>query len=115
MQTQLHIDFLFHDSRKYLHYVYIPYYLTPWRGLRAAPRSMLIFPTRWIQTRLSPFCRRHLSAGDNRILGRSYASLSKLGLIVMRLAGDRVLLQVKGRDPFMTKELREDGKTNLQQ
>lgn len=33
----------------------------------------------------------------------------------MRIAGDCVLLQLKVRDPFMTEELRRDGKTKLQQ
>ena len=33
----------------------------------------------------------------------------------IRIVGDRVILQLKGRDPFMTTELRQDGKTNLQQ
>ena len=32
-----------------------------------------------------------------------------------RIVGDRVILQLKERDPFMTTELRQDGKTNLQQ
>lgn len=58
---------------------------------------MLKAPTRPVKLRLSFFCRRSLSGGDNRIK-----------------AGCRVMLQLKGKDPFMTKELRRDGKTNLQ-
>lgn len=36
-------------------------------------------------------------------------------LMHKRIVGDRVMLQLKGKDPFMTKELRQDGKTDLQQ
>ena len=40
---------------------------------------------------------------------------SKYRLTQMRIAGDRVLLQLKGKDPFITEELHQDGKTSLQQ
>lgn len=41
--------------------------------------------------------------------------IPNLVLMHIMIAGDRVMLQSKGRDPFMTTELRRDGKTNIQQ
>lgn len=76
---------------------------------------MLQFPTRPVVSRLSFFCLRCLSGGDTRIKGEPMLLLPNHVLMQIRIAGDRAVLQLKGRDPFMTNELHQDGKTNLQQ